>query len=251
MSGWGAWAWPAGLAGLGLVIGSFAATVALRWPEGRSVAAGRSRCDDCARVLGPAELVPLLSYAVQGGRCRGCDEPIASLHPAMELGGLAVGLAAGLAAPGWPGAAGALFGWLLLTLAAIDLRAFWLPDRLTAALAVLGLAIAATRGTLAEAAIGGAAGVAALWLVATGYRQLRGRVGLGGGDPKLLGAIGCWLGWRSLPAVVLAACLLGLVALAGWRSTGRPLRADMRLPFGALLAPAAFGVWLATGGAGA
>ena len=48
-----AWAWPVALALLGAIVGSFVATLVIRWPEGRSVMRGRSHCDACDAVLGP------------------------------------------------------------------------------------------------------------------------------------------------------------------------------------------------------
>ena len=229
--------WPLLLGLLGSVFGSFIATVAIRWPEGRSALRGRSQCDGCGRTLNGFELVPLVGYLALRGRCRTCGAAIAASHPVTEAIGALIGLAAGFAAPGWEGTAGALFGWLLLALAAIDLRAFWLPDELTGALALSGAILG--QPPLAERLIGGVAGFAVLWLVAAGYRRLRGREGLGGGDAKLFGAIGLWLGWRALPAVLLVACLLGLtVALV------RRMRATDRLPLGTLLAAGAFVVWL-------
>lgn len=236
------WIWPSGLGLLGLILGSFIATVAIRWPEGRGVSKGRSECDACGKPLGPWELVPLLSYAMQRSKCRACGAGIAVSHPLIELLGLGVGVAAGLAGPGAAGVAGAMFGWILLTLAAIDLRAFWLPNVLTGMLALSGLALGFT--PLSERLIGGAAGFASLWLVATAYRKLRGREGLGGGDPKLFGAIGCWLGWQALPMVLLAACALGLAIVLALRLFGHEMAGSDRLPFGALLAPAAFLTWL-------
>ncbi|WP_174520749.1 prepilin peptidase [Sphingomonas soli] len=237
------WLWPAALGLLGLVFGSFIATIAIRWPQRRSAARGRSECDSCHKPLGVRELVPVLSYLAQRGKCRACGASISAWHPAVELLGLAIGLAAGIAAPGWAGAAGAIFGWLLLTLAAIDLRAFWLPNLFTAALAFTGLALGP--GSLADRLIGGLAGLAALWLVASAYRWLRGRDGLGGGDPKVFGAIGCWLGWQALPQVMLAACALGITIVLALRLAGHKMTGTDRLPFGTLLAPAAFAVWLA------
>lgn len=236
-----AWIWPAGLGLLGLVFGSFIATLAIRWPEGRSVARGRSECDGCGKELRAHELVPVLSYVVQRGKCRACGARIAPSHPATELAGAAVGVLAGLAAPGWASAAGAVFGWLLLALAVIDLAAFWLPNVLTGALAASGLALGVA--PLADRLIGGAAGFVSLWLVAAAYRALRGRNGLGGGDPKLFGAIGCWSGWQALPMVLLFACTIGIGVVLGFRLDGRGMRGTDRLPFGAMLAPAAFLLW--------
>jgi leader peptidase (prepilin peptidase)/N-methyltransferase len=66
--------WPFALAGfaLGAIVGSFLATVLVRWPEGRNPLTGRSQCDGCGRTLGGAELVPLLSFLAFRGRCRRC-----------------------------------------------------------------------------------------------------------------------------------------------------------------------------------
>ncbi|SFI96049.1 leader peptidase (prepilin peptidase) / N-methyltransferase [Sphingomonas sp. NFR04] len=241
------WGWPILLGVLGAVFGSFIATIAIRWPEGRSVARGRSACDSCGTPLGAAELVPVLSYLVQRGRCSHCSARIAPSHWLTEVLGLAIGGIAGLAAPGVEGAAGAVFGWLLLALAALDLAAFWLPNGLNAALALVGLGVGAMGigAPLPERVIGGIAGFAVLWLVARGYKALRGRQGLGGGDPKLFGAIGCWLGWENLPMVLLAASLIGLAAVLALLVVGRRVRASDRLPFGVMLALGAWAVWLA------
>ncbi|MET3710136.1 leader peptidase (prepilin peptidase)/N-methyltransferase [Sphingomonas trueperi] len=240
------WGGPILLGVLGAVFGSFIATIAIRWPEGRGVARGRSACDSCGTTLGAAELVPVLSYLVQRGRCRHCAARIAPSHWLTEVVGLAIGGIAGLAAPGLDGAAGAVFGWLLLALAALDLAAFWLPNRLNAALAVVGLGVGAAGigAPLLDRVIGGVAGFAVLWLVARGYKVLRGRQGLGGGDPKLFGAIGCWLGWENLPMVLLAASLIGLMAVLAMLVAGRRVRASDRLPFGVMLALGAWAVWL-------
>lgn len=240
------WGWPILLGVLGAVFGSFIATLVIRWPQGRSIARGRSACDACGAPLRSAELVPVLSHVVQRGRCRHCRAAIHPSHWVTEVAGLAIGIAAGLVAPGIEGAAGAVFGWLLLALAALDLAAFWLPNALNAALALAGLAASALQlGPPIEARlVGGVAGFAALWLVARGYRALRGRQGLGGGDPKLFGAIGCWLGWEPLPMVLLAASLIGLAAVLGMRSAGRQVRATDRLPFGVMLAAGAWAAWI-------
>ena len=216
-------AMPAMLAALGAVVGSFLATLVIRWPMDRSVAHGRSQCDHCGRVLAARDLVPLFSAALARGRCRHCGGAIDPRHWQIELGAAAIGLVAALAVPGPVALAGAVFGWLLLALAALDVSEFWLPDRLTGTLALGGLVTGLTGidPPLTDRLIGGGAGFAGLWLVGQGYQLLRHREGLGGGDPKLLGAIGLWVGWQMLPVILMLASLTGLALIlvrGPWRA---------------------------------
>lgn len=238
--------WPLLLGVMGAILGSFIAALAIRWPAGRSVVGGRSACDGCGRTLRAVELVPLVSFLLLRGRCRTCGAKIDPRHSAIEAAAVLVGALAGWVAPGPVGIAGAVFGWLLLALAALDLAALWLPDRLTATLAIGGMVTAAggLAPAIADRAIGGVLGFAVLWAVGEGYRRVRGRTGLGGGDPKLLAGIGLWLGWRMLPAVVLLACLVGLGWAAFDAARGRPVGAATQLPLGALMALAAYPAWL-------
>ena len=232
---------------LGALIGSFIATLVLRWPQGRSVIVGRSQCDNCGKTLGPLELVPLLSFALSKGRCRSCGGRIDPRHFWIELAAAVIGAVSLALVPGWQGLAGALFGWVLLGLALLDAEHFWLPDKLTLPLLLLGL-IVAREPSLLDRLIGAAAGYAVLALIAFGYRAARGREGLGGGDPKLLAAIGAWLGWQALPFILLAASLAGLgwAVIAALR--GRPMSGQDRLPLGTLMAVAAWPIWLFANG---
>ena len=238
-------AWAAALGGAGAIAGSFVAALTIRWAAGRSVLHGRSACDACHGPVAPRDLVPVFSFLALRGRCRACGAAIDPRHLVIELAAVAVGIVAGLVAPGVPGVAGALFGWLLIALAALDLACFWLPDRLTGALVLTGLAtgLAGLGPPLPDRVVGGIVGFMGLWTIGVGYRALRGREGLGGGDPKLLGAIGLWLGWRTLPAVLLVACLIGLGVVLVQRLRGVPLARDAALPLGTLLAIAAYPAW--------
>ena len=74
--------------------------------------------------------------------------------------------------------------------------------------------------------------------------MVRGRDGMGGGDPKLLGALGAWVGAWQLPAILLGAGLIGLAAVAAMRLRGEAVTAATRLPLGTLMALAAWPVWL-------
>jgi len=237
-------AWIAGGALLGAIIGSFLATLVIRWPEGRGLG-GRSACDACGSELRWFKLVPLLSFLAQRGRCRRCGSPIAAQYFVIELLCAIVGGLALWRLPGFEGMMGAAFGWLLVALAALDLRHFWLPDRLTAAVALLGVAGASAglHPPALDRLIGGMGGYALLWSIGAAYRLVRKREGLGAGDPKLFGAIGLWVGWQVLPFVLLGASAVGL-GMALMLMVRQRVTATTRLPLGTLLAVAAFPVWL-------
>lgn len=226
---------------IGLVFGSFIATLVLRWPAGRSVM-GRSQCDGCGRSLGAFDLFPLLSTLASRGRCRTCNAAIDPFHWRVELGSALIGAAALALMPGTAGWLWALFGWLLLPLALLDARYFWLPDRLSALLAVVGLLLAGPMlGTpLLDRWIGAVAGGLILALIAWAHRRTRGAEGMGGGDPKLVAAIGAWLGWQALPLMLLLASLGGIIwALLAQRKGDQPL-GERRVPFGVFACTAAF-----------
>ncbi len=225
---------------LGLVFGSFIAALTQRWPAGRGIARGRSQCDHCGVVLAARDLVPVLSFLVLRGRCRRCGAAIAPRHLAIELAAGAIGAAALGLNPDAAGLAGAGFGWTLLALAILDAEHFWLPDALTLPLAAAGLALGPWLAPpLADRTIGAVAGFVSLAGIAAAYKAATGRDGMGGGDPKLLAAIGAWLGWAALPLVVLAAALLGLGLAIADRLRGRGVDRLTRVPLGALLAGAA------------
>lgn len=221
------------------MVGSFVATLVIRWPRGLPVS-GRSRCDGCGRQLRAAELVPLLSFALARGHCRQCGAAIDWRHPAIELTAAVIGAVAFTAAPGWQGLAGATLGWFLLALGALDAEHRWLPDRLTLPLLVLGLLFGF--GDWADRLIGAIVGGSSLWLVNACYKHLRGRDGLGGGDIKLFAALGAWLNWPMLPPLLLLAAMLGLLSLILHHLGGGAVRRDTLLPLGSLLT-VAFPLW--------
>ena len=245
--------WGVGFAALiGLILGSFIATLVLRWPAGRSVL-GRSCCDTCEGPLAAWDLVPLLSALLSRGRCRRCSARIDPFHSRVEIGSALIGVLALALMPGVSGWLWALFGWLLLPLALLDARHFWLPDRLNAVLAASGLLLAGPLvGTaLTDRWIGAVAGGLALAFVAWAYRRARGADGMGGGDPKLVAAIGAWLGWQALPLVLLLASLGGLAWALVTQGKGDQPLVQRRIPFGLFASIAAFAavpLWLLISG---
>lgn len=238
----------------GAMIGSFIGAALVRLPEDRSIVTGRSACDSCGATIAARDLVPLLSWLALRGRCRACGERIGWWQPGCELGGAVIGAAAVLIAPAGLALPAMLLGWQLLLLAVIDARHLWLPRGLTALLAASGAAMLAWHGWQAENLIplwtglgGGALGFAMLWGVARGYRLLRGRDGMGGGDPPLLGAIGLWIGPMGVIGTVIGASLIGLAAALVMLLSRRPVAGDTALPLGSLMAAAAWAIFLVNG----
>lgn len=238
-------------AGVGSVVGSFVALVADRWPRGEDVVAAPSRCVSCGRRLGPRNLVPIVSFCLQRGKCTWCRARLPIDLLLAEVAGAAIALVVVAHAADGAGmlALAGLCGALLL-LALLDARHLWLPDAITLPLALAGLAtgpgaLTLVNGpTLIERLAGAVLGFGALEALRRGYRALRGREGMGGGDPKLLGAIGAWLGLAPLPAVLLGAALLGL----GWAGLqalrGRLAGGEAPIPLGTALSVSAL-LWLA------
>ena len=78
---------------LGMALGSFFELVLDRVPRGESILWPPSHCRTCRHRLTADELVPVISYLVQRGRCRNCDTPIGRGVPRREgLSGLSLAL---------------------------------------------------------------------------------------------------------------------------------------------------------------
>jgi leader peptidase (prepilin peptidase)/N-methyltransferase len=231
----------------GPFFGSFLLTLALRYPELRGLALGRSACPACGGTLAARDLVPLVSWLSLRGRCRHCGDAIGWIYPAAELAGLGIALWAATVDSGWLLWADCLLGWLLLALSLIDLRSGLLPDFLTMPTLVGGLALTAfawPEGFL-DHLLGAAIGYVSFAAIAWGYRLLRRREGLGRGDAKLLAAGGAWVSWQALPGVVLLAAVLALaIALSLRLARGTSLSATTSVPFGPYLAMAIWLMWL-------
>ena len=251
------------LAFLGLLIGSFLNVVIARlprmlesaWrqdcaaaldlsmdenPARLNLVTPRSRCLHCQTPVRALDNIPVLSWLLLRGRCRSCRGSISPRYPLVELAASALAcLVATRFGPGLAAVAAAGLCWTLLALAAIDLDTMLLPDDLTLPLLWAGLTLnlGAVFVPLQDAVIGALAGYLSLWLVYWGFKLATGKEGMGHGDFKLLAALGAWLGWQSLPMIILAAAGVGatvgltLIAL-------RRLDRDKPMPFGPFLAAA-------------
>lgn len=227
-------------------VGSFLAMLVHRLPAGKPVFLARSACAQCGHPLGWRDLIPVASWLAAGGRCRYCDAEIGVLYPGMELGALAVAAWAALVLPDGLVWSACVLGWTLLVLGTIDVRHFILPDCLTVPLTVAGIAVAwiIVPERLTDHLIGAGAGFVLFVLIGIAYRLIRGRVGLGLGDAKLAAAAGAWVSWQGLAGTVLIGAGLALAGAVAVAATGRELRAETKIPFGAFLALGTWITWL-------
>ena len=202
----------------------------------------RSACPHCAHQITAAENIPIVSYLVLGGRCRGCKAKISPRYPIVEgITGLVSALVAWHFGFGLAGVSAIVLVWALIALTFIDADTQLLPDSITLPLLWLGL-IVNINGTftdLRSAVLGAVFGYLALWSVYWGFKLITKKEGMGYGDFKLLAAIGAWLGWQVLPLVILLSSVVGAVVgiiLIVLARMGR----NIPLPFGPYLAMAGF-----------
>lgn len=240
---------------LGLVLGSFANVCILRIPRGRSVVWPRSACPRCGSPIAWHQNIPIASYVWLRGRCASCRAPISPRYALVEAL-----MAALLVALTWKApdiarlALGTLLTLQLLIIAFIDIDHQIIPDGLSAALAATGLAAIPWNALLgagpfpkaASAAVGAATGLLLLWAVAAAGTRIWKKEALGGGDVKLMAALGLWLGWRGVFFTLFAGSLLGTLWTLSLMARRR-FRRGTYLPFGPFLAAAAWLCWFLGG----
>lgn len=258
---------------LGLVVGSFLNVVIYRLPimmehdwrrqcaelEQRpvdeqqpfSLIRPRSACPACHRPIRAIENIPLLSWLFLRARCAGCKARISARYPAIELlTGILSATVAWRFGLTWETLAALLLTWSLIAMSGIDFDHKLLPDSITLPLLWLGLVLSlfhlqvdAQRLFIEPrtAIIGAAAGYLSLWSVYQLFKLVTGKEGMGFGDFKLLGALGAWLGWQSLPLIVLLSAVVGAV-LGGTLMLLTRRGREVPIPFGPFLAAAG---WIA------
>ncbi|MDX9996259.1 MAG: A24 family peptidase [Rhodocyclaceae bacterium] len=208
--------------------------------EPLSLVSPRSRCPHCGHSVSALENIPILSYLILRGRCKGCGRAISPRYPLVEaLTGLLFGLAAWRFGFSLASIGALLFIAAAIALTFIDFDRQLLPDDITLPLVWAGLLfnLDGTFVPLSQAVIGAAAGYLSLWSVYWLFKLATGKEGMGYGDFKLLAAIGAWLGWQMLPAVILLSSFVGAVVgiiLIVLARHGR----NVPIPFGPYLAAA-------------
>lgn len=224
------------LAVAGAALGSFLDCAVSRWAAGENPFKGRSRCDSCGRTLPAGELVPILSFLLQRGRCRGCGQAIPRRCLLSEVAGLGLFLALGACIGPRP-VLGMWVIWagLLLAVSLADAAKRVIPDQLLVALALNRLVWFFLLGEdwkeAGLSALGGCAVAAALLALVLAGERLTGQELMGGGDIKLMFALGLYFDWPRQLLTLLGGCLLGLL----WAAAGRRSRGSA-IPFGPFLA---------------
>jgi leader peptidase (prepilin peptidase)/N-methyltransferase len=254
----------------GLLIGSFLNVVIYRVPKRESIVLPGSHCPACDVAIKPYDNIPVVSYAMLGGRCRSCGAGISLVYPAVELLVALLYLAVFFKVinqyPDTGGqfwltlVANLVFVSLIVPLVFIDLHYKLLPNVITypgLAIMIVMRALAPDPWLLARtpeifgaagqhdsikalvgAAIGAAVGGGSLWLVREAYYRLRHIEGMGLGDVKMMLMVGAFLGWQLTMLTIFMASLLGsiigvlLISMRGGNM-------KMEIPFGVFLGPSA------------
>lgn len=221
----------------GTVIGSFLNVCIYRIPRGEEVVRTPSHCPDCGTRLRWYELIPIVSFLLQKGRCRSCNKRLSIQYPIVEAGN------------------GVLYLWILhklgyrplgvlhclctsalIVIAVIDWRSFEIPPGCNFFIGVLGVIRLLLDFSGWKEQVIGFFAVSGLFLLV--YLLTNGR-GIGGGDIKLMAAAGFLIGWKN----ILLALAIGSIAGAVIHITLMKLKNKSRiLAFGPYLA---FGIFCA------
>jgi len=215
----------------GLAVGSFLNVLAARVPLRRSIVRPGSACLACEQPIAWYDNVPLVSYALLRGRCRGCDGRIPLRYPAVELA-TALLAAACVLAFGLTLAAlvAAFFCAVLVTVSATDLEHRIIPNRVVLPGAVVVLVAQTLLHPSPEWALGALGAAGFLLLAALAYPA-----GMGMGDVKLALLMGAMLG-RSVAVALMAGMLLALVPSIVLLARHGAAARKMGIPFGPFLA---------------
>lgn len=193
----------------GVTLGSFYNVVGLRVPEGKSIVKPRSACPTCGHQLRPLELIPVLSYVLQKGKCRVCQTGISPIYPTIEfLTGLLFATAPLVI--GWNGELFIALSLISLFIIIIvsDLAYMIIPDKVLLVFAAIFLVerLWVPLTPWWDSLLGGAIGFGLLLVIA-----LVSKGGMGGGDIKLFALLGFVVGVKLVLLSFFLSTLLGAV----------------------------------------
>ena len=221
---------------VGLCVGSFCNVLIYRVPKEEDFVRTPSHCMSCGHNLKWYELVPLVSWLIQGGKCRSCGVKLSAQYPVVEALNGVMWLLTGIVFRGdWLTVAlyCGLFS-MLLVLTVIDWRTFTIPNGINLVIFLLGVVRVATDRENWLTYLIGMISVGGVFLL---LHILTGGNGLGMGDVKLVAGAGLLLGWQKM----LLAVLIGSVSGAIIHSVRMKKGAGRKLAFGPYLAA---GIWI-------
>lgn len=216
----------------GLLIGSFLNVVIYRVPRNLSVVSPRSSCTNCGHMIKWYENIPVFSYMFLGGKCSNCKTKISIKYPLIEL---LVGFFALLLFPKYLTIDSLLqfsslffIACIFLALFLIDIEFHLLPDKLNIALLIVILPLALMRNNPIDIALGFLVGFGGTYLITYLFYKIKGQIGLGGGDIKLFGILGLYLGAQGVIQLVFYSAFLGSIIgitliASGKMNKNRPL----------------------------
>jgi len=193
----------------GTVFGSFFNVVGLRVPKGMMFESERSYCPSCSHQLRACELIPVLSYVIQRGKCRNCRVRISPMYPFIEsVTGLLFASAFLYFGLHLELITALLLISMLMIVWVTDLSYMIIPDKVLLFFLpfFLIMRVLSPLEPWYDALIGAVVGfvvLAGIILVSKG--------GMGGGDMKLFAVLGIVLGWKATLLTLFLASLLGAV----------------------------------------
>lgn len=192
------------------LVGSFLNVCIYRIPKGKSVSFPPSHCPKCESRLKPIDLVPVLSFMFSKGKCRYCGEKISLQYPTVELLNaliyLLIYMKYGLTLYFFKYA---ILSSLLIVITFIDLKHQIIPDRLNIFCLIIGILFTLSYGNkwlIVNGAIGLFVGGGLFLLIAIITNGA-----MGGGDIKLMGALGFCFGWKYILLIALLSFIIGAV----------------------------------------
>ena len=228
----------------GLLVGSFLNVLIYRIPRKIGFVFLRSRCESCQKLIRWYQNIPLVSFVFLRGKCESCGEKISYRHPLVEL---LVGMIFYVLFPEKINASTMAFYLFYLAIFCalvvhffIDLDFQILPDGVNAYLALLFLSYSLLFHSWQHWLFGALIGFSIPYAMTWVFYQLRGKIGMGGGDFKLYAALGLYLGPQGILMNLFLSCFLGSVVGVGLillRKIGR----DTPIAFGPFIIIAAIG----------
>lgn len=203
---------------LGAIVGSFLNVAILRLPEkDQSVVFPASHCPQCKTPLKWYDNIPIFSFLFLKGSCRYCNTKISWQYPAIETCMALISVALRLKFPWLLFSIYFVFAASLLVIIVIDYRHQIIPDVISIPGIFLGFFFSLVNPYLqwSDSGLGILFGGGSFYLLALVYYLLTKRMGMGGGDIKLLAMIGAFLGWQSLPFVIFSSSLFGTIVGVG------------------------------------